>query len=70
MPHVQSTPKAKETQFGFPLLSGFWSPRMLAQCHGANRDGMIFALNIAELHVYMSCSNWMFAVNVRIKCSH
>ena len=67
MPHVQSTQKAKETQFGFPLLSDFWSPRMLAQCHGANRDGMIFALNIADCMftwaVRIECLHWMFELN-------
>ena len=67
MPHVQSTPKGKETQVGFPLLLYFWSPRMLAQCHGANRDGMIFALNIADCMftwaVRIECLHWMFELN-------
>ena len=57
MPHVQGTPKAKETQFGFARLSDFRSSRMLAPGHGANRDGMMSSLNIAELHVYMKYSN-------------
>ena len=49
MPHVQSTPKAKETQFGLARLSDFRSSRMLAPGHGANIDGMMSPLNIAEL---------------------
>ena len=57
MPHVQSTPKAKKTQFGFPRLSDFRSPRMLATGHGVNIDGMIFALIIAKLHVCVKYSN-------------
>ena len=57
MPLAQSTPKAKETQFGFARLSDFRSSRMLALGHGANRDGMMPSLNIAELHVYMEYSN-------------
>ena len=57
MPLAQSTPKAKETQFGLARLSDFRSSRMLAPGHGANRDGMMPSLNIAELHVYMKYSN-------------
>ena len=57
MPLAQSTPKAKETQIGLARLSNFRSSRMLALGHGANRDGMMLSLNIAELHVYMKYSN-------------
>ena len=49
MPLAQSTPKAKETQFGFARLSDFRSSGMLAPGNGANRDGMMSPLNIAEL---------------------
>ena len=64
MPHVRSTTKAKKTQFGFPRLSDFRSPRMLAPGHGVNIDGMIFE------YCQVACLREIFELNVCSECSN